>query len=229
MADGFLGILMLDTRFPRPPGDIGCAGTFERAGIAVRYLRLQGVGPRRAVQESDPAMLEAVTRGALQLEREGASLVSTTCGFLSRYQPHLARALRVPVITSSLVQVRELPRPGIVTIDQRSLGPAELDGAGVPHGVPVQGVRPGSEFRERILGNDPTLDLERAREDVVEAAQALVEAHPGLRTLVLECTNMPPYREAVREATGRTVVDMETLLLRSWRALGDGAGPGAPA
>ncbi len=31
---------------------------------------------------------------------------------------------------------------------------------------------------------------------------------------------MPPYREAVREATGLGVEDMETLLLRSWRALG---------
>lgn len=228
MAAAFLGILMLDTRFPRPPGDIGCARTFERAGIEVRYLRMQGVGPRRAVQESDRAMLESVMRGALQLEREGAGLVATTCGFLSRYQPHLARALRVPVITSSLLQARELPLPGIVTIDQRSLGPSELGGAGVPTGVPVQGVRPGSEFRERILGNEPTLDLERARQDVVEAARALVEAHPSVRSIVLECTNMPPYREAVREATGRTVVDMETLLLRSWRALGGGAPAGRP-
>ena len=223
MAAGFLGILMLDTRFPRPPGDIGCARTFERAGIAVRYLRMQGVGPRRAVQESDEAMLQAVIHGALQLEREGASLVATTCGFLSRYQPRLERALQVPVVTSSLLQVRELPRPGIVTIDRQSLGPEELGGAGVPPGVPVQGVRPGSEFRERILGNDPRLDLAQARDDVVRAARALVDAHPSLRTIVLECTNMPPYREAVREATGRTVVDMETLLLRHWRAAGGAA------
>jgi hypothetical protein len=220
MAEGFLGILMLDTRFPRPPGDIGCARTFERAGIAVRYLRMQGVGPRRAVQESDPAMLESVIQGALELEREGAALVATTCGFLSRYQPRLASALSVPVITSSLLQVRELAQPGIVTIDRQSLGPAELDGAGVPPGVPVQGVRPGSEFRERILGNHPSLDLEQAREDVVQAARTLVDAHPELRSIVLECTNMPPYREAVREATGRLVADMETLLLGSWRNLG---------
>ena len=220
MDEGFLGILMLDTRFPRPPGDIGCSRTFERAGIAVRYLRMQGVCPRRAVQESDPAMLESVLQGALELERAGAALVATTCGFLSRYQPQLASALRVPVITSSLLQVRDLPQPGIVTIDRQSLGPAELAGAGVPPGVPVQGVRPGCEFRERILGNQPSLDFEQAREDVVQAARALVEAHPALHSIVLECTNMPPYREAVHEATGRRVEDMETLLLRSWQALG---------
>ena len=223
MATGFLGMLILDTRFPRPPGDIGCARTFDRAGIPVRYLRMQGVGPRRAVQESDQAMLDAVIRGALQLEGEGASLVATTCGFLSRYQLPLERALRVPVVTSSLLQARELPLPGIVTIDRRSLGQEELGGAGVPPGIPVQGVLPGSEFRERILGNDPSLDLAQAREDVVQAARALVDAHPSLRTIVLECTNMPPYREAVREATGRTVVDMETLLLRRWHALGGAA------
>ena len=34
-----------------------------------------------------------------------------------------------------------------------------------------------------------------------------------------ECTNMPPYREAVARATGLPVHDIETLLLRTWRAL----------
>jgi hypothetical protein len=43
----FLGILMLDTRFPRPIGDIGHPGTFERAGIPVRYAVVRGASPQR--------------------------------------------------------------------------------------------------------------------------------------------------------------------------------------
>ena len=35
---------------------------------------------------------------------------------------------------------------------------------------------------------------------------------PRLSTIVLECTNMPPYADAVRAATGRTVLDITTLL-----------------
>jgi hypothetical protein len=34
---------------------------------------------------------------------------------------------------------------------------------------------------------------------------------------VMECTNMPPYRDAVARATGRIVVDIETLLIDTWR------------
>jgi len=34
---------------------------------------------------------------------------------------------------------------------------------------------------------------------------------------VLECTNMPPYREAVAAAVGREVHDIETMILKAWR------------
>jgi hypothetical protein len=57
------------------------------------------------------------------------------------------------------------------------------------------------------------MDLEQARQDVVSAALRLVKRHPGVRHLVLECANMPPYRQAVAQATGRPVHDLETLLL----------------
>jgi hypothetical protein len=47
----------------------------------------------------------------------------------------------------------------------------------------------------------------------------LVQRHPGVTDIVLECTNMPPYRDAVARATGRAVHDIETLLLAEWAAL----------
>jgi hypothetical protein len=64
-----------------------------------------------------------------------------------------------------------------------------------------------------ILEDHPTMDLAQAQRDVVQAAIRLVEQHPHLAHIVLECANMPPYRQAVAQATGRTVHDLETLLL----------------
>ena len=84
----------------------------------------------------------------------------------------------------------------------------------------MQGVAPGCEFQRRILANDSSMDLQQAQEDVVAAAVRLVRRHPELREIVLECTNMPPYREAVARATGRVVHDIETLLLAEWASLG---------
>jgi hypothetical protein len=215
-GSGFLGILMLDTRFPRPLGDVGHPGTFERAGIPVRFVTVRGASPQRIVKEADPALLQPFIDAAIGLAQAGAAMVSTSCGFLAAYQAQLARAVAVPVVSSSLLQAARFTRPGIVTIEAAALGPAVLRGAGVPPGTPVQGVAPGCEFQRRILSDDTTLDLQQAERDVVSAAVQLVQAHPGVTDLVLECTNMPPYRQAVARATGRAVHDIETLLIGEW-------------
>lgn len=218
-APRFLGIVMLDTRFPRPPGDIGHPETFARAGIAVRYLRVSGASPTRVVVEADAALNTPFVQAMQALAAEGASLITTSCGFLAAQQALFARAVPVPVISSSLLQCAALQRPGIVTFDVASLTPAVLQGAGVPTGTPMEGLTPGCELHSRILGNETLLDLEAAEQDVVQAALRLVKQHPEIENIVLECTNMPPYRVAVERATGRPVHDIETLLIRSWQKL----------
>jgi hypothetical protein len=216
---GFLGVLMLDTRFPRPPGDIGNPATFAALGIPVRYRTVTGASPVRVIREGDPALLAPFIEAARELVGQGAALISTSCGFLAGFQPELAAALDVPVVTSSLLQCANLDAPGVLTIDAQSLSPALLARAGVPAGTPVQGIRPGSEFHTRILFNHTQLDLDEARRNVVEGAQELMRSHPGVQNIVLECTNMPPYREAIEAATGRPVHDIITLLQARWQAL----------
>ena len=216
---GFLGILMLDTHFPRPVGDIGNPGTFAQGGIDVRYLTVRGASPKRIVQQGDPALLAPFVAAANDMVRQGAHMVSTSCGFLALWQAQLAQAVPVPVVTSSLLACARVERPGIVTISADSLGLPTLRAAGVPDGTPVQGVAPGCEFQRRILGNETELDLVQAREDVVQAACQLVRTYPGVGNIVLECTNMPPYRVAVTQATGRPVIDIVTVLRQAWAEL----------
>jgi hypothetical protein len=55
------------------------------------------------------------------------------------------------------------------------------------------GVNGASEFATRILGNHAMMDLAQAERDVVGAAMALKARAPDIHTVVLECTNMPPY------------------------------------
>ncbi|MGF6213012.1 aspartate/glutamate racemase family protein [Comamonas sp. 4034] len=216
----FLGILMLDTRFPRPPGDIGNPQTWAELGIPVRMLKVEGALPVKIVQEADPRFVQPFVEAAQQLEAEGAALISTSCGFLAAYQGLLAQSVAVPVVSSSLLQCADLPVPGVVTIAAASLTPRILQAAGVPAGTPVQGVAPGSEFATRILQNEADMDLAQAERDVVAAAVALQQAHPQIQSLVLECTNMPVYRDAVAQATGLPVHDVVSLLAARWAALG---------
>ena len=207
---------MLDTRFPRPPGDIGNPETFCRHGIPVRFHVVVGASPLRIVKEADPKWLQPFIDAALALVEQGAAMITTSCGFLAAYQDTLARAVPVPVVTSSLLQCKDFARPGIVTFDSSALTSRILKAAGVPEGTPVQGVQPGCEFHRRILHNEMELDLVEAGRNVVDAAQRLVSAFPSVQDIVLECTNMPPYRDAVAQATGRPVHDIETLMVAQW-------------
>ncbi|MBA3772211.1 MAG: aspartate/glutamate racemase family protein [Ramlibacter sp.] len=218
---------MLDTRFPRPLGDIGHPDSF---GVAVRHAVVRGAWPSEvviAVQALRAGGLgEAFAREARELERQGALAITTSCGFLVLLQRELQNAVGVPVVTSSLLQLPELlareQQVGVLTISAKHLGAEHLMAAGVAPArlddVIVQGVDPDGEFASAILGNRETMDLGKACGDVVGAALALKSCSPGLRTVVLECTNMPPYAQAVRDATGfelRSLLDAPQLLPRA--------------
>jgi hypothetical protein len=225
---GFLGILMLQTRFPRPPGDIGNPATFD---FPVRYRVVQGASPQRVVRERAADLLQPFIRAGQRLCAEGARAISTSCGFLALFQQELAHALPVPVATSSLLQVawlQQLLSPGravgVVTIDASALSADHLRAVGAPADVPIEGVAPDGEFARRLLGNEPTLDTVRAQTDVVQAAQRLVSRRPDVAALVLECTNMPPYARAVARVTGRPVYDVVSLLNWLWGGFGAGVG-----
>jgi hypothetical protein len=224
---GFLGILTLETHFPRPPGDIGNPATF---GFPVRYMVVLGASPQRVVRERAADLLQPFIVAGQRLCAEGALVISTSCGFLSLFQDELARALPIPGATSSLLQVAWLQRllspgrvVGVVTIDARALSADHLHAVGAPVDLPIEGVAPDGEFARKLLGNEPTLDGARAQADVVQAAQRLVQRRPDISTLVLECTNMPPYARAVAQATGRPVYDVVSLLNWLWSGVSRGA------
>jgi Asp/Glu/hydantoin racemase len=213
-----VGILMLDTRFPRIPGDMGHAGTFD---FPVRYHRVAGASPDRVVRGGHPDLVPAFVEGARRLEGEGVRAITTNCGFLARFQPELAAAVSVPVFTSSLLLVPLVHRMlapgravGILTVDSSSLRSDHLAAAGVGPEVPVRvaGLETEKEFTRVLLGDLLELDVEAARAEHLLVAGRLVEGHPEIGALVLECTNMPPYRADIQAATGLPVFDITTLV-----------------
>jgi hypothetical protein len=214
-----LGILMLQTRFPRPPGDVGHAASWR---MPVRWRVVQGATPRRVVQERDVALIEPFVAAGRALVADGARAITTSCGFLVRWQRELEQALPVPVWTSSLLALPGLASPGVITADAASLGAAELRAAGAGDATPVVGLAPGCVLQRTLLEDRAELDAHEAERDTVEAAKRLVHLHPAVRTIVLECTNLPPYARAVQAATGRPVVHLMSLVHERWEALAHG-------
>jgi len=122
-----LGILALDTSFPRIRGDVGCPATFD---FPVKYATVQGADPEHVVHLGSDAALPHFVRAAESLIEEGCVGIATTCGFLARWQRELAHELSVPVLTSSLFLVplvaRMLPahrKVGVVTYSAAALTP----------------------------------------------------------------------------------------------------------
>lgn len=203
-----LGILMLDTRFPRILGDVGNPDSFE---FPVRYGVVPGATPEAIVQGDPTRFIAQFIQAGRALVAGGCTGLSTTCGFLTLVKSEVEDACGVPVVSSALEQAAHVPAPGILTISAVDLSPAHLARARVPESTPVQGVDDGS-FASSILGNEQTLDIEAARAEIMAGADALCAANPHVQSIILECTNMPPYAEDVARHTGRKVYSILTAL-----------------
>lgn len=211
-----IGILMLESQFPRIVGDGGNALTWP---FPMLYKVVKEATPDRVVRRGAQGLLDAFIEAGRELVANGADGITTNCGFLVRYQPELADALKVPVASSSLLQIplaRALMPPGrdvgVVTISGDSLTPELLAAAGAPQATAVIGVPPEGAFASAILNDQLTLDVEAARSEVVRSAEALVASNPQLGAIVLECTNMGPYSADVAAATGLPVYDFRSLV-----------------
>jgi len=207
---------MLDTRFPRVPGDVGNPSSFA---IPVKHRVVAGASPQRVVREGDPSLLQPFVDAAKQLVHEGARAITTSCGFLVQFQATMQAALPVPVWTSSLLKLPDLTAPGVITVDALSLGSTHLRAAGVDATVPVVGLAQDCHLQRALLDDLPAIDAASATADVVDAAQRLVARWPTVREIVLECTNMPPYAKAVARATRRPVHHIISFLHERWGAL----------
>jgi len=198
-----VGILMLETRFPRIPGDMGNAETWP---FPVLYKVVPGASPRRVVCHKAEGLLDEFVDAASELVRLGADGITTTCGFLSLFQRQLAAHVGVPVATSSLMQIpvieRVLPpgkRVGVLTVSAANLTEDHLLAAGADPATPVVGTDDGDEFTRVMINDEERLDVAAAERDILAAGDALVSCHPDVGAMLLECTNMVPYARALSE------------------------------
>ena len=212
-----IGILMLDSQFPRIYGDVGNPNTW---GFDVAIEVVPKATPQAVVCRGEDLLDQFIMAGQ-RLVIQGVSGITTTCGFLSIYQDKLSKVLGVPVLTSSLMQVASvnatLPegkRAAIITISASALTADYLRAAKVPLDTPIGTTEGGLEFSRCILNDESVLDVDLARKDNVNAALALVKSDPTIGALVLECTNMVPYAANIAAATGMPVYSMYNLI--SW-------------
>jgi hypothetical protein len=138
-----------------------------------------------------------------------------------RFQKQVAEKLSIPVMLSSLIQLPMLERTigpdqkiGVICANRKRLTPDLLDAAGVKDkaNIVIIGMEEKPYFRAPILDEKNTLDSDKIEKEIVKKAVELVTLSPEISSILLECSNMPPYAHAVQKATGKPVFDFATLI-----------------
>ena len=214
-----IGIIMIEKKFPRIPGDVGHATTFN---YPVKYDVIETAFPfkelRKKVIDCDPAILKPFIESAKRFEKDGIKGIATVCGFTIKFQKEIASEVNVPVFTSSLLQIPLVysmlgsnKRIGVITSTQSYLTDDYFEAAGAAS-IPI--AITGMEYEtswDFIRENKEEFDPEEVQAAIVKNSLALLKQYPDIGAFVLECTNMPPYSHAIRSATGLPVFDIITL------------------
>lgn len=213
-----IGILLMECFNPFPPGDVGNASTY---GYPVLYETVPGVTIESLVECGETAAIDAMIAAARKLEREGVKAITSDCGYMLAYQDMVAAAVKVPVMMSSLLQLRfmgSLIPPGaeigIVCAHEPRMNSGWLEKAwpNPDRTIRIAGMQDQPGFREAILEEQGRLDTDLVEAETVAVATRLVEQYPDIRILLLECSNLPPYSAAVQKATGLPVFDFITMI-----------------
>ena len=145
-------------------------------------------------------------------------------------QKQLAKELTVPVFSSALLQVPMVcnmigadKTVGIITANKESLTRQHLSECGVTDEMNyvVKGLEDYHEWSKIFTNPNEKFNMEVVKNEILDAAKNLYESNPELGAIVLECTDLPPFADFIREETGLPVFDFNSLAV--YVALGVGA------
>lgn len=170
---------------------------------------------------------------AKELESEGVAAICTNCGLTGTMQEEISNAVDIPVFTSSLMQVPfvscsigKKKKVGIL-IASAEMARAQnfkmLRMCGIDESIPI--VLIGMDESEDVdiwrtqfrpgSGYDP----KKVEKVIVAVANKMIADNPDIGAIVLECTEMPLYAAAIRDATGLLVFDSSTMVKYVYNAI----------
>lgn len=214
-----VGVVLLDTDAPRAVGDVGNARTF---GFPVAYTTAGGAHPEHVVEQQAAGLLDEFVSAGEELVSHGVRAVGTSCGFVAVHQRRMAARIDALVATSALLQIPLVlqmlgpgHRVGVVTANARALTGDHLAAVGVDDAarerLTMIGLEDTAHFYPVMVRGRGELDTAVAEREVLSAVRDGLDRDPGIGALVLECTNLPPYADALRAVTGLPVWDVTTM------------------
>lgn len=198
--------------------------TFE---YPVTYCRVKGANIHTILEKPCQQVLQSMIQGARRMEEQGVRAITTSCGFNAIFQRELADSVGVPVFTSSLMQIpmvqnmlRKNQIVGVITAKKSALTEKHLKRVGIENrfGIQIEGLESGKEWNKIFLSPDEDIDIPTVEKEVVEIACSMM-GRADIGAFVLECTDLPPFSNAIRKKTHRPVFDFVTLANYAYQAI----------
>lgn len=215
-----IGILMMDTKFPRIPGDPGNAATFD---FPVCYKVVRDVFQGDKIpRDADEILLKAFCKAARELEKDGCRAITTCCGFLAGFQRELADAVDIPVFTTTLTLIPMIAsmigrkkQIGIFSERAQFMTDSLFEKSGWSsrdYNICVSDLPEQSEFNELIIYNHESGDPDKIRESIRQMTREHMEKYPDTGAIVLECQNFAPFGDVIAKESGVPVFGLNQLI-----------------
>lgn len=215
-----IGILMMDTKFPRIPGDPGNAATFDFP-VCYKVVRDVFQGDR-IPRDADEILLKAFCKAARELEKDGCRAITTCCGFLAGFQRELADAVDIPVFTTTLTLIPMIAsmigrkkQIGIFSERAQFMTDSLFEKSGWSsrdYNICVSDLPEQSEFNELIIYNHESGDPDKIRESIRQMTKEHMEKYPDTGAIVLECQNFAPFGDVIAKESGVPVFGLNQLI-----------------
>jgi len=215
-----VGILCLRSTHPLLPGNVQHAQSFD-APVLYHIIDLDDPWP---LMRGEPQIADMLSDGVEALARQGVRAVAGACGSFAYYQKRVSETAPVPVFLSILTQLpfllQAVPRDARIAVipavgesmNARVYEQCGIDDPSRLHIAPMRG-RPAFDA---LLDRGVMADVEALRRETVDCAIAAARA-PGVRAILIQCSELPPFAADIQAATGLPVFDMTTLI--RWLAL----------
>jgi len=210
-----LGILSFCSTTPRLVGDPGHAQTFE---FPVLYGLVEGVTIQDLIS-INMSCIEKIVQAAQQLQYRGVHFITTSCGLYAPFQQEIANQLAVPFVSSALQMTPLLKsflpadmKVGVITGHAGLLSNDHLQSAGFRlEDVVVRGMEDYPEFKRVVLEGAQDMDIKKFRRDVANVASSLKNCGDKIGLVVLECSNLVPFRSEIQAVLKAPVYDVVSL------------------
>ena len=218
MSGYTIGILVQDVHYPLIPGNVVNACSYN---YPVRMEIVPGANQDR-VHSADSSLLPRIIKTCELLVSQGVRAIVGGCGYFGNFQKEVADAIDVPVYLSSIIQIPWIraglgndDEIGIICADKKSFTDDILSqclvGESDKKRCHIVGAQDMPEFSS-LLNRRGSFDNSIIEKELVELATNLIDTHPKIKALLLECSDMPPYSAVIQRAVRLPVYDFMTLI-----------------